>query len=150
MKCWHISRLKTMRSLRIAAPLCILAISLICCSKSDQEMIAAEKVAAYKLLDPDAAKFRDVRQIGSAVCGEINGKNSFGAYVGFRKFVVLGGDGKWNYADVQSDDSTEDQGRRCLDFMSHLKEHNIADFQETCGSLDPGFWRIYFSSCAKK
>ncbi len=55
--------------------------------------------ASAQLIDPNSAQFRDVvvrksAQEGKgtghfyAVCGEINGKNSFGGYVGFRPFAV--------------------------------------------------------------
>jgi hypothetical protein len=43
------------------------------------------------MLDPDAAKFRNDFQSkdGSYVCGEVNGKNSFGAYIGFKPYIYL-------------------------------------------------------------
>lgn len=46
-----------------------------------------EKIAAT-LIDPGSAQFRHVRSIPGvdAICGEINGKNRFGGYVGFRLF----------------------------------------------------------------
>lgn len=53
---------------------------------------AAKEAAAYGLKDPDSAKFRNVRLVdfngGQIVCGEINGKNSYGAYVGYVPFVA--------------------------------------------------------------
>lgn len=49
---------------------------------------------AYDLKDPDSAKFRNVRAglrgKDYMVCGEINGKNSYGAYSGYRPFMVWG------------------------------------------------------------
>ncbi|WIX34939.1 hypothetical protein QO259_09975 [Salinicola sp. JS01] len=52
----------------------------------------AKKAVANQLRDPDSAKFRNV--VGGqgvnhsdTVCGEVNGKNGFGAYVGYRKFI---------------------------------------------------------------
>lgn len=55
----------------------------------------AKKSISRDLKDPDAAKFRDIGiyksttgKGGVSVCGEINAKNSYGAYVGFRKFLV--------------------------------------------------------------
>ena len=43
------------------------------------------------MLDPNSAQFRnvkgDIAPLGGLVCGEINGKNSMGAYVGFKKFL---------------------------------------------------------------
>jgi len=61
-------------------------------SQSEQSVIAATQIAASNgLKDPGAAQFRTVRVVahynGRLVCGEINGKNGFGAYVGFREFV---------------------------------------------------------------
>jgi hypothetical protein len=48
---------------------------------------------ANSLKDPDAAKFRGMEAFRLAngdhvICGEVNGKNSFGAYVGFETFFV--------------------------------------------------------------
>lgn len=50
----------------------------------------AKSAVAENLIDPDSAKFRNVEIIGSYVCGEVNGKNGFGAYAGYQKFAVLG------------------------------------------------------------
>ena len=36
--------------------------------------------------DPSAAQFRNLKQNYEALCGEVNGKNRFGAYVGFKRF----------------------------------------------------------------
>jgi len=50
-----------------------------------------KKALAEKLKDPDSAKFRNVRLVkyldSAVICGEINGKNSYGGYVGFVDFV---------------------------------------------------------------
>lgn len=44
------------------------------------------------LLDAESARLRDLRRIGSSrICGEVNAKNAFGAYVGFTPFYVSGG-----------------------------------------------------------
>lgn len=68
---------------------------------SDKELIkTAENFIAYSLKDPDSAKFRNVfvkkvenkapngKPIRLAVCGEVNGVNSFGAYSGYSNFAV--------------------------------------------------------------
>ena len=45
--------------------------------------------ASYELMDPSSAQFRNVKVIkGDFVCGEINAKNSYGAYTGYRWFMV--------------------------------------------------------------
>ena len=60
------------------------------------EMDQATQLVASKLFDPDAAKFQSLTRHTAAfpdeppvsICGEVNGKNRYGAYVGFRRFVV--------------------------------------------------------------
>lgn len=52
----------------------------------------AQAVVANKLKDPDSAKFRNVaikqNYTGAKfVCGQVNGKNSYGAYAGSSQFV---------------------------------------------------------------
>jgi len=49
----------------------------------------AKALVSAQLIDPDSAKFRNVREHGAIVCGEVNGKNRMGAYVGFKPFVAL-------------------------------------------------------------
>lgn len=43
------------------------------------------------MFDPAAAQFRNVRlsRDGNSLCGEVNGKNKFGAYIGFKHFIVM-------------------------------------------------------------
>lgn len=55
---------------------------------------STKRALAYNLKDPDSAKFRNVRAglrgKDYMVCGEINGKNSYGAYSGYQPFMVWG------------------------------------------------------------
>lgn len=60
----------------------------------------AQKAAAAELRDPSSAQFRNVRTTGYFVCGEINGKNGFGAYAGFVRFY-----GTKDFAKVDPGDS---------------------------------------------
>ena len=59
----------------------------------DATLIAsAEQEISRDLMDPDSARFRNLRVVndsksGKAVCGELNAKNSFGGYVGFAPFL---------------------------------------------------------------
>ena len=69
--------------------------------KKDEQLIEkAKEIAKYDLKDPDSAKFRNVRvvtkpaqrdetKINTNVCGELNAKNSYGAYIGYVKFMWL-------------------------------------------------------------
>lgn len=62
-------------------------------SRSEKELTDASLEAAKnQLKDPGSAQFRSVRIVnhpnGKLICGEINGKNSYGGYVGFRLFAA--------------------------------------------------------------
>jgi len=62
----------------------------------------AKTEVSTALKDPDSAKFRNLKfvdsmglgeegvDIGVAICGEINGKNSYGGYSGFVPFLYHG------------------------------------------------------------
>ncbi len=41
--------------------------------------------------DPSSAQFREMKRQGPLICGEINAKNSYGAYAGFQPFLVWDG-----------------------------------------------------------
>lgn len=47
---------------------------------------AALEAVKRDLLDPFSAEFRDVRQNFLSWCGQVNAKNSFGAYAGWKTF----------------------------------------------------------------
>lgn len=50
----------------------------------------AKKLVAHDLKDPSSAQFREIQKTGRGICGEVNAKNSYGAYVGFKHFIVDG------------------------------------------------------------
>jgi len=63
-----------------------------------QDQQRAKEALQAQLRDPKSAQFRSLRistvitpegSLIKSVCGEINGKNSFGGYVGFRPFVYV-------------------------------------------------------------
>lgn len=57
-----------------------------------------KEAVANELFDPGSAKFRNFREKidGFSYCGEVNGKNKFGGYVGFKRFNALKKrDGGW-------------------------------------------------------
>lgn len=66
-----------------------------------EQAILAKKNLVKEFLDPESAKFRGLIGYGMkhpdgqvqliALCGEVNGKNSFGAYTGFKRFYSIGG-----------------------------------------------------------
>jgi hypothetical protein len=80
-----------MSKLLLACSLSILAFAAHADEGQSLTSLATQAVAQTRK-DPEAAQFRNVaiRDGGKTriVCGEVNGKNSYGGYVGFRKFFV--------------------------------------------------------------
>ncbi|WP_440940009.1 hypothetical protein [Immundisolibacter sp.] len=84
-----------MRRTHLLAPLILLA-SFAATADNSLEREAMNAVT-QGLRDPDSANFRNVETVTYTtptggrvpyVCGEVNAKNSFGGYVGFRRFYV--------------------------------------------------------------
>jgi hypothetical protein len=60
-------------------------------SKYTEFIAKAKANVTANLKDPASAQWRGLYISGSkmpALCGEINGKNSYGAYIGFRRFYA--------------------------------------------------------------
>lgn len=56
----------------------------------DSTKVALVKTfVANSLKDPEAARFRGVKLKWENVCGEVNAKNGYGAYVGYRRFYAI-------------------------------------------------------------
>lgn len=58
----------------------------------DDAVTEGKRMVASRLKDPEAARFQNVRIVpyleGKIICGEVNGKNSYGAYVGYSNFAA--------------------------------------------------------------
>jgi hypothetical protein len=80
-----------MKKLLITCSLSILALTAHADDKQALIDLTTQAVA-QTLKDPAAAQFRNVSILDGGktriVCGEVNGKNSYGGYVGFRKFFI--------------------------------------------------------------
>jgi hypothetical protein len=67
-------------------------------TSENQIIREAETAVANQLKDPYSAKFRGSFIVGGypihsappTVCGEVNAKNSFGAYIGYKRFYTDG------------------------------------------------------------
>lgn len=51
---------------------------------------ARERLATI-LLDVESARFRNLDDNGVAICGEVNARNSFGAFTGYKMFYASEG-----------------------------------------------------------
>jgi hypothetical protein len=74
--------------------LIVLAVLYFGIMREDSDIKLVKNYMKKDLIDPDSAKFRNVRKIvldhKIVICGEMNAKNSFGAYIGYKKFRSLG------------------------------------------------------------
>lgn len=52
---------------------------------------ASQEAVREQMKDPESARFRNMKVYDITVCGEVNAKNSYGGYNGFKRFFVLGG-----------------------------------------------------------
>lgn len=89
---------------------------------SYQPRKAALEHVASQLIDPSSAQFRGVRK-GRMIgyCGEINGKNRFGAYVGFKRFY--GGD-TYSFVEPEPPAEGEDGSATLLRKVFYEGYHN--------------------------
>ncbi|WGL54589.1 hypothetical protein [Kluyvera intermedia] len=84
-----------MKKVMFLIALCVLAG---CKPGADKAISIGQKEVSAVMKDPDSAKFRNVKfiqkdeaddgTVNGYVCGEINSKNSYGAYAGFSPFMV--------------------------------------------------------------
>jgi len=61
-------------------------------SRADEEALAQLREKLLSTLnDPASAQFRNLtlRSNGTVLCGDVNAKNGFGGYVGFRPFIAV-------------------------------------------------------------
>lgn len=49
---------------------------------------AKARRAVEHFKDPEGVRFRNLRLDGEVLCGELNGRNSYGGYIGFERFYV--------------------------------------------------------------
>lgn len=47
---------------------------------------SVERHIASQMIDPRSTTFRNMTKVTFGYCGEVNSKNKFGGYVGFKKF----------------------------------------------------------------
>ena len=130
-------------TIRVAL-LAIGGLAILGCSVDEKRTFWAEREAKREisgaLLDPDSAEFRSVQvfQVNETpmVCGEVIGKNAFGAKVGFQRFLYRSplmriGDSAASSAEIY----------RCCSFLAKSGTtdgaKNSQDI-EACAAIEPG------------
>ena len=90
---------------KVVAPV-VAAVELTPEQKKEKEFDAARTARGYVLtqlikasaFDPDALKINRPEYYSDGVCVSANGKNRFGAYVGFQKYCyIVDAKGEWKY-----------------------------------------------------
>jgi hypothetical protein len=91
-------------------------------SLTSRNIAEIKSKAAYSLKDPGSAQFRNIRatiktrETGTRftlVCGEINGRNSFGGYAGFTTFAGYLTDGQFLLDGIANNDTEWLYQARC-------------------------------------
>jgi hypothetical protein len=109
--------------MRFVFVLIVGAVALTGCGKSwsdgtEVRVERAKKVVAEAMRDPESTKFRDVvAYTKNGVCGEVNAKNAYGGYVGYKKFIVTTNGTIW----VEPTGLEKDADREAKDFADIYK-----------------------------
>ena len=68
-----------------------MAISAHAATLTPQQQATVDKgkaIIADRMKDPDSLKWRNLAVVGDTLCGEVNGKNGYGGYVGYQRFFA--------------------------------------------------------------
>lgn len=81
-------------------PLILFSLALVACESSDEK--ALKEFVSSQFKDPQSTQFQKITFKDGVMCGEVNSKNGYGAYVGFKRFVAekKTGDFSGNVEDV--------------------------------------------------
>jgi len=89
-------------ALAIVAAAALIAGAVVLTSSKHQEKSLPDpykdlkEAVANQLFDPGSAIFKHIEKKVLGYCGEVNAKNKFGGYVGFKRFYIFKTtDGKW-------------------------------------------------------
>jgi len=98
----------------------------------------AKEAVSREMRDPSSVQFRDVKSVkqadgSTAVCGEYNAKNAFGAYVGFERFSYHSGRAYLQKSNPDMTDAGEiaqaTEGLKAHTRLCVLKGQTIEDVQ---------------------
>lgn len=143
---------------------CALALALAACEflpgTEAHRVVQSKRAVAKMLIDPGSAQFQNVSARDGYVCGEINGKNRMGAFVGFKRFVVkLSGedaliDPEFDYADLLgADESCRSLSQNSYASLStSLSACQRAEEQRSAANLQASFddrWQNHCSFTGK-
>lgn len=80
---------KLIQTLMVLAAVLSVTFSASAEDEDGQTIAVAKEAVAAKMKDGESVRFRKIHVVDKYwVCGEVNGKNSYGAYAGFSRFHV--------------------------------------------------------------
>lgn len=97
-------------------------------NKTAQEMVKKAMMAV--LYDPNSAQYSSIKKgQNGAICGKLNAKNRYGAYVGFKDFVVTGSGAAYlsSYDDGLRSDTGSYFARAYLNFCASAAERALVN-----------------------
>lgn len=120
----------------------------------DNVRVKAQQKVAEMLYDPSSAQFRNVAVLDSgkarATCGEINGKNRMGAYVGFTRFLVRAdGNAMIEPGSGETYDDYSEAEKTCLDLEQGEGSWSCRHAREIMDEIAAGvaFHNAWEASC---
>lgn len=105
---------------------------------------AAKNTILESMKDPDSTKFKGVRSVKNSigqdfVCGEVNSKNSYGGYVGFKGFAYKAGrlviDGDYKTPDDLEFYATSGCGGKNLEKVAIARKNAIGGCEISWGQI---------------
>tara|TARA_B100001123_G_C15074061_1_gene932821 strand:+ start:150 stop:518 length:369 start_codon:yes stop_codon:yes gene_type:complete len=87
--------------------------------RPDEEMRAA---VSSHFKDPESAKFRIIKKTRQIICGEVNAKNSYGAYEGYKRFVYIPSSKTVSYEPDNTISTDSDTGQKLKESIGNLFE----------------------------
>lgn len=120
----------------IALALCLSSLTG-CKPGSEKAIELAKNEITADMKDPDSAKFRYLRfikagekdgEIGGFICGNVNAKNSYGAYAGFSPFFVTLRMRSKGYFSKGVTYKVDDKK-----IYSHATNSDLKAYQDVCG-----------------
>ena len=91
-----------------------LVLGLVGCDNGENK---TKEIVLSSLKDPNSAQFKNIK----GVCGEVNAKNSFGGYIGFKEFYISSGE------PVFYDDDIDDPQSFTRGWVAHCESNSKLD-----------------------
>jgi hypothetical protein len=97
-----------------------IAFAITSCGAPQDDPDLKNALAASALKDPLSVQFQNVTKNPKAICGDLNAKNSYGAYTGFKTFIF---ERKSRKLWLEDSDDTQDHYQAFLNLMDSCTDN---------------------------